>query len=189
MIQSIDDCLCIICTSITLCSQWSYADELASRIIRILGMRLTKDSTRAIQKDTRFIWGSYWTLCIRVRRIRSRKHVSLDPLTQIVDKKFEEKSLHSYQVWMVVVPPLRTVAPPTTPTAVGTLFRWMLLSTRDPWSWLLLVVDVRTNIGVFVTVASMIASAPIVCIVSMVWVLISNHGIVDTPDLLKLIRP
>jgi hypothetical protein len=65
---------------------------------------------------------------------------------------------------IVVVPPARTTAPPTTPTAVGTLVNLMLFRTREPapMSTLLLGVAVRTKTGVLVTVASMIASAPMV---------------------------
>ena len=61
---------------------------------------------------------------------------------------------------MVFVPPFRTVAPPLTPTAMGTLVSWMLLRTRDLGVDEVLVVEVRMKIGVFLTVASMIASAP-----------------------------
>lgn len=60
---------------------------------------------------------------------------------------------------IVVVPPLKTTAPPTTPTAVGTLVSLMLFRTREPPSEVL-AVDVRTKMGVLTTVASIIASAP-----------------------------
>lgn len=62
---------------------------------------------------------------------------------------------------MVVVPPDRTTAPPTTPTAVGTLLSLALLRTIEPPSFPLLGLDVRTKIGVLVTVASMMACAPV----------------------------
>lgn len=63
---------------------------------------------------------------------------------------------------MVVVPPARTVAPPTTPTATGTLFSLTLLSTSEPARAPLLAVDVRAKIGVFVATESIIASDPAV---------------------------
>ena len=61
---------------------------------------------------------------------------------------------------IVVVPPLRTTAPPTTPTAIGTLFNFTLLSTRDPANPVL-AWEVRRNIGVFVATASIMAKAPV----------------------------
>lgn len=73
------------------------------------------------------------------------------------------KTLPCPQLWIVVVPPVRTTAPPTTPTAVGTLVSLALLITRDPARWPLLGCEFRIKIGVFVTVASIIASAPTVC--------------------------
>lgn len=64
---------------------------------------------------------------------------------------------------MVVVPPLSIVAPPWTPTAIGTLVSLMLSRTMDPSRVPVLAAVVRRKIGVFVTTASMIASAPTPC--------------------------
>lgn len=72
-----------------------------------------------------------------------------------------EKAFPWPQLSIVKVPPGRTTAPPTTPTAVGTFVSWMLFKTSDPAS----EVDgceFRTKIGVLITTASMIASAPTV---------------------------
>ncbi len=72
------------------------------------------------------------------------------------------KTLPWPQEAIVVVPPASTVAPPTTPTATGTLFNLTLLSTSEPPRTPLLALEVRANMGVFVATESIIASAPAV---------------------------
>lgn len=49
--------------------------------------------------------------------------------------------------------PTRTMAPPTTPTAVGTLISPMLLRTSDPASTPLDTTEERTKMGVLETTA------------------------------------
>jgi hypothetical protein len=70
------------------------------------------------------------------------------------------------QLAIVVEPvvPARTVAPPTTPTAVGTFVSLTLLSTSEPCRTPPLAALERMPIGVFVIVVSMIASPPTVCV-------------------------
>lgn len=77
---------------------------------------------------------------------------------------------------IVVVPPASTVAPPTTPTAVGTLVNLALLITSEPPSLPLLGWEVRTKMGVFDTTASMIASAPTVY---DIWVCYGFKGLLE----------
>lgn len=82
----------------------------------------------------------------------------------------EEVPLNTFpwpQEAIVVVPPPRTTAPPTTPTAVGTLLSFALLMTIEPPNFPLLGVDVRIKMGVLVTVASIIACAPVVYFVAL----------------------
>ena len=64
---------------------------------------------------------------------------------------------------MVVVPPFNTVAPPSTPTAIGTLLSLMLSRTIEPSRVPVLAAVVRKKMGVLDTTASMIASAPTPC--------------------------
>lgn len=69
------------------------------------------------------------------------------------------KMLPCPHVSITMVPPFKTTSPPTTPTATGTLLSLMLFNTREPVS----DVDgreLRRKIGVSVTSASMMASAP-----------------------------
>jgi len=67
-------------------------------------------------------------------------------------------------IGFVVVPPAKVVKPLAIPTAMGTLWSLMLLSTREPTdaSAPVLAVEVRTK-TVLVTTASMIANALVVC--------------------------
>lgn len=57
--------------------------------------------------------------------------------------------------------PSKTVAPLRTPTAIGTLVNFALLTTREP-AREVLGTELRMNMGVSVTTASMMASDPVV---------------------------
>jgi len=84
------------------------------------------------------------------------------PCVKVAVPLVPEKTFPCPQDVIVVVPPARTVAPPLTPTAMGTLFNLMLFKTSEPPSFPLLAVDVRIKMGVLVTTASMMASDPTV---------------------------
>lgn len=84
------------------------------------------------------------------------------PCVNVAVPLVPEKTFPCPQDAIEVVPPARTVVPPLTPTAMGTLFNLMLFKTKEPPSFPLLAVDVRMNIGESVTMPSIMATAPTV---------------------------